>query len=164
MKELDNTIKEIVYEDAHYSYVKNNEPPKGNVVNYGRIVSKTKSFVDIEIKWTNKPHDVLFGLVIPVNAISRKISIVSDQYLLNDQIAVYWNDVFVYDEKYKQLREPTKMLTEGRLIIETSTYIILDNPETLNLKTIKNHPEKKPLRYYIPKSMISEIRIVESNE
>ena len=73
----------------------------------------------------------------------------------NKIVSVYWQDIKVYYEDLDKLTP--QMLTEGILIKETDEYVYLKDPETLSLTSMKNHPDKKPTLYYIPKSLITEI-------
>lgn len=76
------------------------------------------------------------------------------------KVAVYWRDIKVYYDG--GLHGPTTILTEGVLVRNRKNYLLLKNPETLLLDSIRNHPKKKPRFYWIPKSMITEV--VEVNE
>jgi|SRR3989344_7799856 len=161
-------IEKIEYIDAHFSYKKITFPPKGTVISYGNILSETSRYIDVEIIWSDTPNETIFGIVIPKSAlISRKkhiTKIKTNSYYKNDIIAIYWNDIFAYDNTYTGLHRPTPMVTEGILLKETNGYIIIDNPETLNIKKRQNHPYQKPTRYYIPKAIIEEIKIVKRHD
>ncbi|MDP3962287.1 MAG: hypothetical protein Q8Q03_00240 [bacterium] len=163
MKERRKTIRKIEYVDAHYSYRKQTTPPKGSVTIHGRIVLETNSYVDIEAAWTENPHKTFFGVVIPKAAICgnnaknkmRKFSLSS-----GDRVAVYWQNIFAYDEDFKGLHLPTPMLTEGIFLFERSQHLVIDKPETLNLRTVSYHPSDRVVRYSIPKRLVSEIKIL----
>lgn len=71
------------------------------------------------------------------------------------EIAVYWNDLRVYHDG--GIHKPTPALTEGLLYRETNKYLLIKDPDTLLIDSIKNHPEKKPTFCYIPKTMITEV-------
>lgn len=151
----------IEYLDAHYSYSDNLLPPK-MIKSFVRLQSETVTYIDYELKQFGANEKGIFGLVIPrgvIKGISATKAIVrKDDYTLYDIVAVYWEDIFAYDIQYDGPHKPTAMLTEGSLIKETGTYVIIDNPETLNLANSVNHPSIKPRRYFIPKAMIQEIR------
>lgn len=157
-------IEKITYSEARYTYETRAKMPRGKNVSYGRIINKTDNYLDVELAWTENPHRTIFGIVIPEKTLGIKSKIDKDRYSIGDTVAVYWNDVFVYDDKYAGTHEPTSMITEGILLRETPSYILIGQPETLNLIDAINHPEKKPRRYYIPKSIIDEIRIVRKNK
>jgi hypothetical protein len=70
-------------------------------------------------------------------------------------VVIYWQDIRVYHDG--SINNLTQMMTEGALVKETDEYVLVKNPETLNLDKVINHPEKKPLFYYIPKLFITEI-------
>lgn len=164
---MNKNFTKITYSEAQYSYGANIKAPRGEVVSYGKVTSKTNKHIDLELAWTKNPHCTIFGIVIPIGALHgtrRKSKVKKDIYSIGDIVAVYWDDIFAYDDKYKGTHEPTPMLTEGILSQETDQYILIDHPETLNLTDGINHPEKKPRRYYIPKSMIHEIKCVKKHE
>lgn len=72
-------------------------------------------------------------------------------------VGVYWDDIRVYYDS--KIYNSTFAYTEGVLAKETKSYILIKNPETVivNDGETRNHPEKKPAFYYIPKSLITEI-------
>lgn len=163
-------IGKIIYSDAHYSYDKHpdTEIPVGEIISYGKVCNETEKYINFELAWTENPHKTIFGIVIPKGVIhGMKVENKNiNKHLCkeNDTVAVYWNDIFAYDEKYNGSHKTTPMLTEGILFKETDSYLLISNPETLNLLDAINHPEKKPLLYYIPKSMIDELKCVKRYE
>jgi hypothetical protein len=160
---MNNGFVKIEYLDAYYSYSANLLPPKA-IKSFAKLQSETATYIDYELKLSNTNEKGIIGLVIPRGVIKGvdfvKTLIKKDDYALNDIVAVYWEDIFAYDSRYDGPHKPTAMLTEGSLIKETKTYVIIDNPETLNLTNSANHPNIKPRRYFIPKAMIQEIRKV----
>lgn len=72
-------------------------------------------------------------------------------------IGVYWDDVRVYYDD--GIYDSTFAYTEGILTEENKEYLLIKNPETVIVDDTKtrNHPEKKPKFYYIPKSLITKI-------
>jgi len=165
---MKNNIVKISYIDAHYSFEPTSIPPRGKIVSYGRVVSQTKDYIDLEQAWTEKPKRTIFGVIIPTGVITgtrrshNKIS--KDTYRGGDIIAVYWSDIFQYDHKYKGPHTPASLLTEGTISKETNAYILINNPVTLDLRHSRNHPAKKIRTYYIPKAMITEIRLVKKHD
>lgn len=156
-------IQKIIYVDAHYSYKKDVGIPSGKIISYGKIIEKTKKYINLEVAWSEDPHKTEFGIVLPIGAVlgsKKKAKIFKDLYKKNDTVAVYWQDIFVYNEEYVGPKDTTPMLTEGILLEETDSYILIKNPETLNLRDVINHPVKKPSLYYIPKPMIEEIKLI----
>lgn len=152
-----NIIK-LVYKDAFYSYKKQAKPPQGEIISYGNIVSETDAYVDMEIAWGENPHKTFFGIVVPKNHLKNKD--MYDTCVKNDVIAVYWNDVFTYDAEYSGRHIPTPMLTEGAFLGKVDEYLLVSDPETLNLTKTENHPEKKPVTYCIPVSIITALELV----
>ena len=73
-----------------------------------------------------------------------------------ERISIYWEDIKKYYSE-EDVLEPTEMYTEGVLLKETKDYVLLQDPETINFNTVKNHPEKKPSLYAIPKGLIKKI-------
>lgn len=71
---------------------------------------------------------------------------------------IYWLDVMSY--YYGDFHAPTKVYTEGEIVKEDSYFIIVKNPETILFSEsgTHNHPVEKPKYYYIPKSLITEIK------
>ncbi|MEI6304650.1 MAG: hypothetical protein WCP09_01370 [Candidatus Taylorbacteria bacterium] len=161
---MSNKIVKISYIDAHYSYGNNTKPPVGRIVSYGRILERNNEYIDLEQSWTEHPKATVFGIVIPIGVIrgmnKKPQSIIRDICHEGDSVAVYWNDIFQYDDDYTGKHKLTPMLTEGVLFRETSSNILIDNPITLNLIDSINHPDKTPKKYYIPKAMITEIRLI----
>lgn len=72
-------------------------------------------------------------------------------------IGVYWDDIRVYHDG--GVYDSTFAYTEGFLAEENKDYFLIRNPETVivNDEKTRNHPEKKPKFYYIPKSLITKI-------
>jgi spore germination protein YaaH len=158
---MTNKYYKIQYPDAAYSYMKDVLALDKKVTSCGVIKTETDTYIDLEIAWTENPHQTVFSVVIPKKNSSTKPA---PKYLTGDIVAIYWNDVFLYNEDYKGKCLPTPMLTEGEISEETSRHIILKNPETLNMKDMCNHPEQKPEFYFIPKTLITEIKLVKKNE
>lgn len=152
----------IKYRDAHYSYKEIVSPPE-MVLSTVKLLREESEYVVLECAHED-PHSKVFGLVVPKAVISGmdtgRPNFKANAYSVNDTIAVYWLDILAYDLKYTGKIMPTPMLTEGVLIKETDEYIIVDNPETLNLMNSTNHPQVKPKRCYIPKAMITEIAVL----
>lgn len=73
-----------------------------------------------------------------------------------DNISIYWSDIKKYygNEETK----PTPMYTEGFFEMKKKNFIIIKNPETLNMEKLENHPTKKPKFYAIPLGLIKEIQ------
>lgn len=72
---------------------------------------------------------------------------------------VVWLDILKYGPQTKKLI-PTEMISEGFLVLEDEDKIILSEPETLNTRTNRRHPEKKPTFYFIPKVLIKSIETI----
>lgn len=68
---------------------------------------------------------------------------------------ICWRDIHVYRDGKKH--EPTLMVTQGNIIKNTESFIIVKNPRTRELKTDKNHPNYSVKFYYIPQSLILKI-------
>lgn len=71
---------------------------------------------------------------------------------------IYWNDLMSYYDNNFHL--PTKVYTEGEIVKDDKDFIIVENPETIIFTESgpHNHPIDKPKYYYIPKSLITEIK------
>ncbi len=82
----------------------------------------------------------------------------------NQKVGIYWEDVRVYEGD--GLYDPTQAYTEGEMVVDESGYILIKNPETIIISKDRpmNHPKKKSLFYYIPKSLITKITKYESEK
>lgn len=77
---------------------------------------------------------------------------------MNKPAQIYWNDVMsYYDNKF---HHPTKAYTEGLIVKEEKYFVVVQDPETVLFSEsgTRNHPLTKPKYYYIPKSLIQEIK------
>ena len=77
---------------------------------------------------------------------------------MKKRIVVRWQDIRVY--RNGEVCEPTPAVTEGVFVKETSRYLFINNPETLLFNPPRNHPQKKVRFCYIPKSLVTEIEII----
>lgn len=72
-------------------------------------------------------------------------------------IHLIWTDARLVSPKSPEI-EVSRMRTIGMLECETEAYYIIRDPETVNMRTGKAHPEKTPTFYFIPKTMVVEIK------
>lgn len=151
-------IKRFTYLDAHYSYVKLDIPPSGEVISYGKIISSNDKFTDIQVAWSENPDKVYFGIVIPKGFFLTGKSDINLNFSNGNKIAIYWNDIFAYNEDYDGPHKLSEMYTEGIFVKVADNFIIIDNPETINFNTGKNHPIDKPKTYCIPINTITSIK------
>lgn len=150
------SIEKFSYLDAQYSYLKTATPSKGRVISYGEVVEKNNNFIHIKVGWSEKTNKIYFGLVIPAGCFGDKEKKIN--FKKGETIGIYWNDIFLYDEDYTGIINISSMYTEGNFIDSKDGHILISNPETINLKISKNHPEKKPVTYSIPHGMITSIK------
>jgi len=158
MKKRVSHIVTCIYPDAAYSYHKQQSIPSGKIVSSGVITNETGRYINLKVAWSKDRTKTLFGVVIPKP--SKRI--VCNNVRTGDLIIVYWKDVFVYTDDYKGPFLPTPILTKGVLLKNTSGYIVLKEPQTLNMYDMCNHPEKRPLLYYIPKSAVTRIHSIKN--
>ena len=76
---------------------------------------------------------------------------------MNKKVKIIWLDILKYGSDTKNL-VPTTMITEGYLVEEDKEKIIVSKPVTINKRTNKNHPEKNPNFYFIPRGLVQEIK------
>ncbi len=69
---------------------------------------------------------------------------------------IIWNDAKLFSPKNKDIGL-SKMETVGLIEEENALGVIVRDPKTINLATKKQHPEKQPTFYFIPKGMIKLI-------
>ena len=76
---------------------------------------------------------------------------------VGESIRIKWVDV----TNLAVWSEPvcSQMYTEGILLQNDISFLIIQNPETIRLspRPIKNHPEQRPTYYVIPKCMVMSI-------
>lgn len=70
-------------------------------------------------------------------------------------VGVWWTDLHAYDGAGRH--EPTAAYTEGELIPTRSAYLVIRNPETLVWNPLRNHPQKRPLFYCIPWTLVVSV-------
>lgn len=75
---------------------------------------------------------------------------------INKKVKVLWKDARLFSPRNKII-SLSSMQTTGLLCKEDEEHVFLKDPITINLETGKNHPEKSPTYYVIPKGMISSI-------
>jgi hypothetical protein len=75
---------------------------------------------------------------------------------MKKKIKITWLDILKYGPDTKSLI-PTVMVTEGYLEKEDDEKVIISQSTTFNSRTNKNHPEKTPSFYFIPRGLIQEI-------
>lgn len=160
-------ISNIKYIDASYFYNKN-LPTKLSIHEAYGYMRKSKKNITIEfIKQISKNKDnkqIIKGLIIPANALTslnKNFEIQGLQKIkIGSNISVVWRDIVYIANMPK--RDCSIMYSEGILYKATNSYLVLKNPETIKTHPlpIKNHPQKKPKYYMIPKSFITEIKII----
>lgn len=164
-------IYHIQYIDAFCVYlkkIKNTKPSSHEA--YGYVLKNKSDLVIFFIKEAraslviDNTKRVPEGLIIPIGAtimynpskyksLEKKFLKIQNGY----HVAVTWKDVtHIVDEP--QYSCPI-MYTEGVLYDVKRDHIVLHNPETIRTYPlpIRNHPEKKPTFYVIPKSFIMSI-------
>lgn len=72
------------------------------------------------------------------------------------KVKIIWLDILKYGPDTKDLC-PVMMITKGFIEKQDEEKIIISKPVTINMRTNKKHPEKKPTFYFIPKGLIQEI-------
>jgi hypothetical protein len=73
------------------------------------------------------------------------------------RVSIYWDDVRVFRPDDQDRTSVPCMLTEGSVLFVSQTHLFLASPETLDLRTLRNHPEKQPAIYVIPVALINEV-------
>lgn len=148
-------IYKIEFCNAKYSYEDKASVPRGSMVACGRIKNENSKLIELEMSWTDSLNRSRYSMVFP-----KPREIKRDQYVINDIVAIYWSSYSVYENDYRGKHVPKSYVTEGKLIRESEEYVIIQNPLTLDIDLGENAPTKIPNKYFIPKSVISEIRFV----
>jgi len=152
----------INYFDASFVYDqellnKRNEFPQTSA-SVGLITKNEKDFIELSFVLDNKGNKKE-GLVIPKRTIKNfqeKYPITKIGDFVDKKISIDWIDVNKFYDGFDS--EPTKMYTEGTLKKFNENYLIVEKPETINIIEMKNHPIKKPELYFIPLSLIMNIK------
>jgi hypothetical protein len=76
-----------------------------------------------------------------------------------DKVKIIWNDTKMFSPKNKDI-ELSNMETIGFFETEHDDYFLIKDPITINMKTGKNHPEKNPTFYLIPKGMVNDVQYI----
>ena len=164
-------IYHIKYVDAFYVYVEKIKNTKPSIHEaYGYVLENGIHAVIVFVK--EKPvllrvdnkKSIAEGLVIPRAAalpynplkhksLEKKFSKIKK----GDRVTVTWNDIshIVNEPQYIC----AAMYTEGIVYSLKKDRIVLRDPETIRTYPlpIRNHPEKKPTFYVIPKSFVTNI-------
>ncbi|MHB0978273.1 MAG: hypothetical protein ACYC1K_02635 [Minisyncoccota bacterium] len=163
-------ISNIKYIDASYFYQKNLPTKLPTYEAYGYVKKKYKD-KDIVIEFIKKisdnhgPKQIIKGLIIPANALvsaSKNFKIQELRTIKKgSNVSVTWRDVVYVANKPRIAC--SIIYSEGILEKIAGSYIVLKKPETIKIYPlpIKNHPLKKPKYYMIPKSFITEVRVIE---
>lgn len=75
------------------------------------------------------------------------------------KVKIKWTDASVFSPSRKDV-VLSNMETVGFVEKNEIDYLIIKDPETINLLTNKKHPEQNPTFYFIPKGMIEDIDIM----
>lgn len=158
-----NTIIAVRYIDAFYST--RNELKSMKFITH-IAVGKPIVFSDyVTIIFKEEKNLPKEGILIPKESLileDNEIKLKFDDLNLyskkSSNIGVFWKDI-VYFENGNMPDKCTIIYTEGELFSVTPEAIVIKNPETIKIKTkeVRNHPDKKPRFYIIPKSFIVDI-------
>lgn len=155
----------VFYIDASYTYTRSQKPKILEHTALGWIDRSNKSFIRVVFTYKDeKPHE---GLLIPKSAMlvnqqsasSRKSTAIAAGIKKGTPIAVDWVDI-VYFNNGLVPGALSRAYTEGLFNACENDVLSIDDPETVifpSQNTPRNHPEKKPRRYYIPLSLIQTI-------
>ena len=158
----------IQYVDAYYVYSEKRDqtflkPHRA----YGYVVPDPVSTIILftieKDKKYKKGEEIYEGLIIPTKALKPyqlKKFIALEKEIQNCRgahSAVIWLDVVHVGGLARS--ECAQMYTEGVLHRIEKDHIVIKNPETIRVypAPVRNHPEKKPTFYIIPKSFIEKI-------
>lgn len=165
-----NKVYRIQYVDAYYVYSKilprtalKPHEARGFVIKNGihtAIIFINEKDRPVQVGKT----EIIEGLVIPTASIGPykpKNNLDTEQNIasihIKAQVSVEWLDVV----RVVNMNRWTCsiMYTEGILERIQTDHIVLRDPETIRThpNPVKNHPEKKPTFYIIPKSFIKKI-------
>ena len=75
------------------------------------------------------------------------------------QVGIHWRDLHAYSDNERC--EPTQAYTEGALVRSRANYVLIQNPETIVLNPLRNHPQKRPNFYYIPRALIVTMEFID---
>lgn len=157
-----NPISAIRYTDAIYFTQKEIKYVRSKTyVAIGRLLV-SKDF--ITISFTDKNNHALRGLLVPNEALILGIPLKFKRHdfscKVGDEIGIFWKDI-VYFENGKIPKNPTKTYTEGKFYSQDSDVVVIKDPETTSLTSrgTRNHPERKPSFYIIPKRLITGVEI-----
>ena len=164
-----DTIANVKYVDAFYVYsteilssqLSIHEAHgyfKENIDNY------TLTFIQgIDKSLPKSLHDIIRGLIIPKSALLSNIQNFNGKLFenlkLGSTVEIIWEDI-VYMENSDR-KEVSLMETLGSIEMIGDEQIVVKSPNTKRIKPLpsKDHPEKKPTFYVIPKSLIQSITI-----
>ncbi len=153
-------LEKISYRDAFYSHIYKKSIPDIVFINHGRLLKAENNYKVYQLVWSKDTNKTIIGIVIPYkNGKEYKISLER-----GDQVKVYWNDVFIFNNKYRGKLAPTQMLTKGEFLKFENGFYFIKDPITVNLNINKLHPESSVRMYCIPEEFIINIQIRNRNE
>ena len=84
------------------------------------------------------------------------------KYEIGETIKIMWKDVTNLDKENQKVISKqvcSQMYTEGIFLENHKHFLIIQNPETMRLSPtpFKNHPEKRPMYYVIPKCAVTNL-------
>lgn len=166
LKLINDTMFFVRYVDAAYAFKKLKKLPDPIYQALGKKVYSTKN--NVTISFCCDAHGApLEGLVIPKRALVEEAqkSMIEKKLKslqIKTRLSIEWEDIIRFRNGFIP-KTLTRVYTEGILHGITNGMVVVDDPESIIFsygQPPRNHPDKKPARYYIPLKLITSIKSV----